>query len=94
MIVGRRPAGIIATASKTAVFNIAEQLAYIEHRSGEYDEREKQILNDPWVFGYDCAREGLSLKSALSTVKGSKKRSIAGKAQLLALCEAGYREVA
>ena len=59
---GGRPLGLSMGVSQTADFNIAEQLAYIEKRSGYYDEREKMILDDPWIHGHECGEKGLSLE--------------------------------
>ena len=73
-------------------FTPSQQINYIETRSGEYNAQEQQILNDPWVFGYDAGTRGDTLADALEPIRSSCKRTIVCKAQMMALCEKGWHE--
>ena len=62
-MLGRRPRGAVATTNRTAKWKDVEILAYIQNRSGEYDEIENQVLSDPWAEGYHVRQAGGTMLS-------------------------------
>jgi hypothetical protein len=59
-MLGRRPRGAVAKNNRVKPGKDGEIVAYIQNRSGEYDDIERQILSDPWVEGWETREAGLS----------------------------------
>jgi len=80
MNLGRRPSGITIGARKVSDWKDKEIVAYISARGFvEYDDVEKQILNDPWVDGWETRERGgtmmdLPLDSPYSRVSDRSER--------------------
>lgn len=45
--------------------DVGDLIAYISHKSGEYDLNERGMMDDAYVLGFDAHRAGLSLEAAL-----------------------------
>lgn len=54
--------------------NICAIMAYISDKSGEYDPTERDLIDDPYVLGYDAYNDGMSLEEALAKF-GARPRS-------------------
>ncbi len=89
---GKAPAGIVIESWRKKKAGDAEVLAYIQSRSGEYDEREKDVLSDPYVEGWDAFHVGWDLDALIKRLGKGKPWRKAYRENWESLLRRGYKD--